>query len=143
MSTSLLCSRAYQITHAQTYVFLDSVLCVGKMGDDPIAVGKSKIKWYPENNHFKDMNRIDGIPTEFEWKIFPVIRTLGYSVNLSTSMTGTSSCQCTRILRGEKKEIQEDVNTTHRQLRIMLANSLAVIWSFLKLGSEKMVRNLH
>ena len=23
-----------------------------------------------ENNHFMDMNRIDGIPTEFDWKIF-------------------------------------------------------------------------
>ena len=32
MSTSLLCSRAYQITNAKTYIFSDSVLCVGKMG---------------------------------------------------------------------------------------------------------------
>ena len=29
------------------------------------------------NNHFKDMSRIDGRPTEFEWKIFPGITTLG------------------------------------------------------------------
>ena len=28
-----------------------------------------------ENKHFKDVNRIDGMPTEFEWKIFPGIRT--------------------------------------------------------------------
>ena len=42
MSTSLLCSRAHQITNAKTYVFSDSVLCVGKMGDDPIATRKSK-----------------------------------------------------------------------------------------------------
>ena len=43
MSTSLLSSKAYQITKAKTYVFSDSVLCVGKMGDDPIATWKSKI----------------------------------------------------------------------------------------------------
>ena len=61
---------AYQITNAKAYVFSDSVLCVGTMGDDPIATWKSKIKWYSENNHFKDMNRIDGMPTEFERKIF-------------------------------------------------------------------------
>ena len=77
MSTSLLCEKAYQITNAKAYVFSDSVLCVGKMGEDPSATWKSKIKWHPENNHFKDMNRIDGMPTEFEWKIFPGITTLG------------------------------------------------------------------
>ena len=44
-STSLLCSRAYQITNAQTYIFSDSVPCVGKMGDDPNAAWKNKIKW--------------------------------------------------------------------------------------------------
>ena len=37
MSTSFLCSRAYQITTAKAYVFSDSVLCVGSVGDDPIA----------------------------------------------------------------------------------------------------------
>ena len=47
------------------------------MRDGPIATWKSKIEWYSKNNHFKDMNRIDGMPTEFEWKIFPGITTLG------------------------------------------------------------------
>ena len=60
-------------------------LC-GKMGDEPIATWKSKIKWYPENNHFKDMNRIDGIPTEFEWKIFPGIMTLGLIEKIQSLM---------------------------------------------------------
>ena len=46
-------------------------------------------------------------------------------MNLSTSKTGSSPCQCTMTLQG--KEIQKDVNTIHRQLRTMLADSLAVI----------------
>ena len=37
---------------------------LGKMGDDPIAAWKDKIKWYSENNHVKDMYRIDGIRVE-------------------------------------------------------------------------------
>ena len=45
MSTSLLCEKTYQITNAKAYVVSDSVPCVGKMGD---------------------MNRIDGMPTEFQ-----------------------------------------------------------------------------
>ena len=61
MSTTSLYSKVYQITNAKTYVFSDTVLCVGKVEDDPVATWKSKIEWYSENNHFKDMNRIDGI----------------------------------------------------------------------------------
>ena len=41
----------------------------GKMGDDPISTWTIKIGWCSENNHFKDMNRVDGMP-EFEWKYF-------------------------------------------------------------------------
>ena len=48
MSTSLLCEKAYQITNAKTYVFSDSVLYVGKMGDDPTANRKRQIQWYSE-----------------------------------------------------------------------------------------------
>ena len=49
MSTSLLCSKAYQYINAKGCVFSGSVLCVGKMGDDPIATWKIKIKciWDP------------------------------------------------------------------------------------------------
>ena len=43
MSTSLLCSKAYQISNAKAHVFSDSVLCVGTLGDDPIATWRSKI----------------------------------------------------------------------------------------------------
>ena len=53
ISTSLLCEQAYRFTNAQTHVFSDSVLCVGKMGDDPIATWKSKIECYSENNHLR------------------------------------------------------------------------------------------
>ena len=63
------------------------MLCLGKKGDDSIATWKSKIKWYSENNHFKDMNRIDGLPTEFEWKIFPGITTLDFLEKIQSLMT--------------------------------------------------------
>ena len=46
MSTSLLFEYAYRITNIKTYVLSDSVLCVGKMGDDPVATWKSKIKYF-------------------------------------------------------------------------------------------------
>ena len=55
-----------------------TLCCVGKIGDDPLATWKSKMKWYSENNHFKGMNRIDGMPTEFEWTLFAGITALGF-----------------------------------------------------------------
>ena len=87
MSTSLLCEKANQFTNAKTYVFSDSVLCVEKMRDDPVATWKSKIKWYSENSHFNDMSRIDGMPAEFEWKIFPGITALGLLEKIQILMT--------------------------------------------------------
>ena len=71
MSTRLLCEMAYRIANAKTHVFSDSVLCVGTMGDDPIATWKSKIKWYSgkqslqryeSNRRNTDGVRVDNIP---------------------------------------------------------------------------------
>ena len=42
MSTSFLCSRAFQITNAKTYVFSDSVLCVGKREMTLLQPGKEQ-----------------------------------------------------------------------------------------------------
>ena len=58
-ATSLLCDRAYQIMNAKTYVLADSVLCLRSMRDEPIEAWKIKINWYLDNNHLKDLNRID------------------------------------------------------------------------------------
>ena len=43
---------------------------------------------YSENNHFKDVNRIDGMPMEFEWTNFPGFSTLGILEEIETFMTG-------------------------------------------------------
>ena len=77
-STSLLCDSTYQITNAKTYVFADSVPCLGSMRDEPIEVWKNEIKRFLENNDLKDLDRIDGWPTEFEWQIFTGFTTLSH-----------------------------------------------------------------
>ena len=76
-ATSLLCDKACQITKAKTYVFADSVLCLGGIEENLNEAWKVKIKWYFESDHLKDLNRIDGEPMEFEWKIFPGFTTFG------------------------------------------------------------------
>ena len=73
MSTSSLYEKAYQFTNAtnaKTYIFSDSVLCVGKMGYDPVATWKNKIEWYSgklfqgyeSNRRDTDGVRVENIP---------------------------------------------------------------------------------
>ena len=86
----------------------------------------------------KDMNRIDGMPTEFEWKIFPGITTLGLFEKFQSQVRELQcepenfndriiSMSMSNDIAWQEKETKKYVNTSHRQLRIMLANSLAVI----------------
>ena len=139
MSTSFLCGQAYQYTSAKAYVFSDSVLCAEKMGDDPVATWKSRIGWFSEKQSLQgyESNRrqADGVPMDNIHRNHNVgppredskSDERSKSVNLSTSKTGSSSCQCTMTLNVEQEELQKDVNTIHRQLRVLLVNSLAVI----------------
>ena len=87
-STTLLCDKAFVITNTKTYVFADSVLCLGSMSNQPVEAWKNKITWYLENRYLKDLNRIDGEPMEFEWKIFPGFITLGILEEIQKLMTG-------------------------------------------------------
>ena len=77
VSTSFLHSRAHQYATAKVHVFSDSVLCLGKMGDDPVESWKSKIQWCSDNNYFSELNRKDGQLMEFEWTIFTGFTTVG------------------------------------------------------------------
>ena len=68
-SSTLLCDKAIAITINKTYIFADSVLCLGSISDQLVEAWKNEIKWYLENRYLKDLNRIDEEPMEFEWMI--------------------------------------------------------------------------
>ena len=51
LSTSLLHSRAHQYATVKVYVFSDSVLCLGRMGDNPIESWKNQVQRYSEKAH--------------------------------------------------------------------------------------------
>ena len=58
-------------------------------------------------------------------------------MNLSTSKTGSSSCQCTTTLTGEQKETKKDVNTIHKTVANYARRFTRGHWSFLGPGSEE------
>ena len=77
--SSLLCGRAVRIMKSQTYVFCDSVLCLGGISPEPVEAWKGKTKWYLETRYLKELDRIDGEPMEFECKILQGFTALGNS----------------------------------------------------------------
>ena len=88
-STSFLCDKAFEITNAKTYVFADSVLCLGSMRDQPVEAWKNKIKLCLENCYQEDLNPIDGEPMEFE----PRVQIS--EIFLQLNARSTSYCRCT------------------------------------------------
>ena len=134
MLTSFLCSRAYRITNAKTYVFSDSVSVWQKWEMILLRPRRTKLngskntsriwiestvcrrcsggEYSQESQRWAFSNRFNSL-----WKT--------YSANLSTSNTDHLHVNVQR--NGKQKETKNNVNTIHRQLWIMLANLLAVM----------------
>ena len=49
-------------------------------------LGRTRFEWYSENDYFNQLNRIDGNPKEFEWKIFPGYTTAGILKEIQKTM---------------------------------------------------------
>ena len=66
------------LSHAKVYVFLDSVLCLGKMNENPQLniVWEDKLTLFKSSSQNRALDKIDGEPIEFECKIFPGFTTL-------------------------------------------------------------------
>ena len=67
------------LLHTKVYVFSDSVLCLGKMNENPQSntVWEDKLTWFKSSPEYRTWTQlIDGEPMEFEWNIFPGFTTL-------------------------------------------------------------------
>ena len=78
--SSLLCDRAGRIMYSKTYVFSDSVLCLGGISPEPVQAWKDKIKWYLETRYLKELNRTGGEQMEIEWTNDPRRRQLSVAL---------------------------------------------------------------
>ena len=56
------------LSHAKVYVFLDSVLCLGKVNQNPTSnpVWEDKLSWFKDSPPYRTLDTIDGEPMEFE-----------------------------------------------------------------------------
>ena len=73
--------RVINLQRTKVYVFLDSVLCLGKIFENPQSndAWEQRLGWLKSSSKYRNFDRIDGGPMEFEWNIFPGFTTLQLS----------------------------------------------------------------
>ena len=66
------------LSHAKVDVFSDSVLCLGKVNQNPRsnAAWEDQLTWFKSSPEYRALDTIEGEPMEFEWNIFPGFTTL-------------------------------------------------------------------
>ena len=68
---TLLTDHAVELSTAKAYVFSDSLLCMGRISENPVSAWKEKIDWFMNSSQCRELDRIDGEPMEFEGKNLP------------------------------------------------------------------------
>ena len=66
------------LSRAKIYVFSDSVLCLGKVNQNPASntVWEEQLSWFKDSPQYRTLDTIDEEPMEFEWNIFAGFTTL-------------------------------------------------------------------
>ena len=61
-------AEVISLSHAKVHVFSDSVLCLGKMNQNPESntVWEAKLTWFKSSPQYRALDTIDGEPMEFE-----------------------------------------------------------------------------
>ena len=70
--------RIITLQRTKVYVFSDSVLCLGKIHQNPESneAWKKRIEWITSSQSYRNFDGVNGEPTELEWTIFPGFTTL-------------------------------------------------------------------
>ena len=98
----------HQFSAHEGSVFSDSVLCLGKIFENPESndAWEQRLGWIKSSQNYRNFDRIDGEPMEFEWNIFPGFNTLQLSEEVK-KFTVQSGRNTKKIHR--KKSIYVDV----------------------------------
>ena len=142
--------RIINLQRTKVYVFSDSVLCLGKIHQNPESneAWKKRIEWITSSQSYRDFDGISGEPTEFEWNIFPGFDTLqlyGKVTDLLSRLGETPENFTGRILFmsmfndisfGTKDN--EEQCLAHAKVVSLYARKFGTgQWSFIGPGSEK------
>ena len=147
---SLIGEQVISLQRTKVCVFSDSVLCFGKMNENPRSkiAWEERLAWSKSSLEYRTLDRIDGEPMELEWNIFPGFTTLQLCNNVEELLLrlGETPENVTGEIifmsmindiswgsKDKKKECESNV-----QLVSLFAKRFgAGQWSFFGLGSEK------
>ena len=70
--------RIINLQRTKVYVFSDFVLCLGKILQSPESndAWEQRLGWIKSSQNYRNFDRIDGEPMDFEWNIFPGFNSL-------------------------------------------------------------------
>ena len=138
------------LSRAKVYVFSDSVLCFGKMNENPQSniAWEDRLMWFKSSAEYRALDRIDGEPIEFKWNIFPEFTTLQlcYKVQEFISklskqpedFTGRSIFMSMfNDISWRSKENKQECESSAQLVSIHAKRLSPGRWSFLGPGSEK------
>ena len=142
--------RIINLQRTKVHIFSDSVLCLGKIFENPESndAWEQRLGWIKSSQNYRNFNRIDGEPMEFEWNIFPGFNTLqlyGKVTDLLSRLGETPENFTGRILfmsmfndiscgsRDNEKECESNAQFVSLNAKRFGKGQ----WSFIGPGSEK------
>ena len=93
--------RVINLQRTKVYIFSDSVLCLGKISENPQSndAWEERLAWFKSSPEYRTLDRIDGEPMEVEWK-FPRIHDIENSRRDSKDVDVIKVCEPEQNKRG-------------------------------------------
>ena len=142
--------QVISLQRTKVYVFSDSVLCLGKIHENPQSntAWEQRLDWFKSTPEYRTLDRIDGEPMEFEWNIFPRFNTLQLSqevqelllrLNETTeNFTGrTIFMSMFNDISWGSKDNKKECESNAQLVSLFAKRFRAGQWSFLGPGSEE------
>ena len=114
--------RVISLQRTKVYVFSDSVFCLWKIFENPESndAWEQRLGWIKSSQNYRNFDRIDGEPMEFEWNISPGFNSLQLSEEVRSllyrlgetpeNFTGRIlSCRCSTTFPVEQKTMKKNV----------------------------------
>ena len=133
--------QVISLQRTKVYVFSDSVLCPGKMNENPQSnvAWEDRLTWFKSSKEYIALDRIDGEPMEFEWNIFPGFNKLQLSHKVQELLLRLSVTPDKFTGRIIFMSMFDDISwkSNAQLVSLFVKRSRAGQWSFLGPGSEK------
>ena len=104
------------LSHAEVYVFSDSVLCLGRMNENPQSkmAWEDKLTWFKSSSQYRTLDRIDGESTQDSTHCSSATKSKSscqkWAKSQNNSQDGSSSCRCSTISHGDLKTMIRSAN---------------------------------